>query len=60
MGLGTCQGVGGKRLRRRKLYQAASNLKTMAPVTEEPNTVLLERQVEKKQRSTKGNCKRCL
>lgn len=46
MGLGTCQG-GGKRLLCRKLYQAASNWKTTAPVTEEPNTVLLERQLEK-------------
>lgn len=44
IGLGTCQGKQ-KRFLCRKLYQAASNVKTMAPVIEEPHTVLLERQL---------------
>lgn len=45
MGLGTCQRRGGnKRFLGGKLYQAASNFKTEAPVIEEPHTVLLEKQ----------------
>lgn len=49
MGLGTCQekktNEKEKRFLRGKLYQAASNFKTLAPVIEEPHTVLLERQL---------------
>lgn len=45
MGLGTCQEKKKKRFLRGKLYQAASNFKTMAPVIKEPHTVLLERQL---------------
>lgn len=50
-GLGTCQ-EGNKKNKisflRRKLYQAASIFKTMAPVIEEPHTVLLETTLKSK------------